>query len=288
MNVLRLIPRNKPRTGLSQVDVLGRVDEDVRGMIGRGRFMGETLEPGPNWVHAIIGRGDTGTYGKPGTFEDLGWNHNLKTTVGMTWLRGLMGGVRPVGTTGVNTSATATSWTNTGAPFTASQLTGMIIVSPITGITTQPVWGNILSNTTSVIQVDQWSTQADAAGTTPATGNAALILPGQGPARYMALTTDTSGPATSDTALTSEYTTLALNRALSTYADTGATTFTQYKIWTASGGSGAIHKAGLFTGGYGASGGGVLVAATNLNADATLALNDTLAVTWTWTIPAAG
>jgi hypothetical protein len=208
----------------------------------------------------------------------------------MTWLRGLMGGVRPVGTTGVNTSATATSWTNTSAPFTASQLTGMIIVSPITGITTQPVYGNILSNTTSVIEVDQWWTQADGTGTTPATGNAALILPGQGPARFMALTTDTAAPAIGDTTLTSEFTSLGLERALSTYADTGATTFTQYKIWTKSGGgsSGAIHKAGLFTGGYGASGGGILVADTDLNAEATLADTDTLAVTWTYTIPAAG
>jgi hypothetical protein len=270
------------------MDVLGRVDEDIATMIGRGRFMGETLNMGPNWVHAVIGRGDTGAYGEPGTFEDLGWAHNLRTTTGMTWLRGLMGGVKPVGTTGVNTSVTANSWTNSGAPFTASQLTGMVIVSPITGLTTQPVYGNILSNTTTAIQIDQWWTQAEGVGTTPATGNAALILPGQGPARFMALTTNTGVPAIGDTALTGEFVTLGLNRAISVYADTGATTFTQYKIWTSTGDSGIIHKAGLFSGGYGASGGGVLVATTDLNAEATLANNDTLAVTWTWTLPTAG
>ena len=290
MNVLRLIPRNRPRTGLSQMDVLGRVDEDVSAMIGRNRFMGETLEPGPNWVHAVIGRGPTGDLGEPGTFEDLGWNKNLKTTVGMTWLRGLMGGVLPLPTAqnAPATTVTATAVTGTGTTWTATQLVGCVIVMPVTGVTTQPVYGNILSNTTGVAQIDGWMKGDGTAGTTPASTNSFLILPGQGPARYMALTTDTAAPAIGDTALASEYTTLALNRALSVYADTGATTFTQYKIWTASGASGAIHKAGLFTGGYGASGGGVMVADTDLNADATLALNDTLAVTWTYTVPSAG
>jgi hypothetical protein len=291
MNILRLIPRNKPRTGLCQADVLSRIDEDVRAMIGRNRFMGDKLEIGPNWVHAVVGRGPSGLYGEPGTFEDLGWAKNLKTTVGMDWLHEIMGGKLPLpaAQNAPATVVTATAVTGTGTTWTASQLIGMRIVAPVTGITTAPVIGNILSNTTSVAQIDQWWKGDDTTGTTPANSNSFVILPGQGPARFMALTTNTGGPAVGDVALTGEFTTLGLNRALATFAHTGGqTTYTQYKIWTSTGDSGAIHKAGLFTGGYGASGGGVDVANTNLNADATLANNDTLAVTWTWTLPAAG
>ena len=63
MNLLRIIPRNKPQTGLPQADVLERVHEDVRQMISRGRFMGEELKFGPNWVHTVIGRGPSGDFG---------------------------------------------------------------------------------------------------------------------------------------------------------------------------------------------------------------------------------
>jgi hypothetical protein len=287
MNILRLIPRNKPRTGQSQSDVLARVDEDVSSMIGRNRFMGDELEPGPNWVHAVIGRGPSGEFGKPGTFEDLGWSKNLKTTVGMTWLRGLMGGVVPLGAATISTTPTATTYPTGGTPYTVNQLTGMRIVCPITNIGTQLVYGNIGSNTTSTITIDQWWTQADGAGTTPAGSTMGIILPGVAPARFMALTTDGAAPAIGDTTLASEQNANGVARALATYADTGATTFTQYKIWTASGTITALHKAGLFTSGTLASV-GTLVADTVLNADATLATSDTLAVTWTWTIPSAG
>jgi len=256
------------------------------------RFMGDRLDFGPNWVHAVIGRGPSGIYGKPGTFEDLGWARNIKTTVGMDWLHANMGGLLPVGTVVVNSAASATSLTIGSANWTTDQLKGFRIISPVTGITTSPVYGNILSNSTTVAQVDQWWTQVDGTGATPATGNAWLIIPGgMGCARFMALTTNTGVPDVADTVLTGEFTTLGLARAVGVYAHTpAATTWTQYKIWTKSGGgsSGVIHKAGLFTGGYGASGGGILVADTDLNAEATLADGDTLAVTWTFTLPAAG
>jgi hypothetical protein len=288
MNILRLIPRNTPRTGQSQADVLARVDEDVRAMIGRGRFMGDRLGFGPNFVHAVIGRGPSGEFGKPGTFEDLGWSKNLKTTVGMDWLHNSMGGGPAAGTMAVSNACTATTYGVATTPFTASALVGMQIVVPITAITTQPVYGNIGANTTSVITIDQWWTQTDGAGTTPAVGNFGMIIPNRGPARFMALTTDTGAPAVGDTTLASENTTNGCARALATFAHTpGATTFTQYKIWTATGALTALHKAGLFTSGTLASA-GVLVADTALNADATLANGDTVAVTWTWTLPSAG
>jgi hypothetical protein len=290
VNILKLISGNKPRTGLPQSDVLLRVNEDVASMITRGRFMGDKLTFGPNWVHAVIGRGPSGSFGEPETFEDLGWSHNLKTTAGMDWLHnamggGLFGGVQ----NGPATTVTATAVTGTSTTWVASALTGYQIFMPITSLTTAPVYGNILSNTTSVAQIDQWWTGADGAGTTPANTSAFVIRAGTGPARFMGITTNTGAPATSDTALTGEETTNGLQRALATFAHTpGATTFTLVKTWTAGATFTAEHKVGLFSGGYGASGGGTLVADTVLNADATLASGDTLAVTWTWTLPAAG
>jgi hypothetical protein len=252
-------------------------------------MMGEPLDMGPNWVHAVIGRGPTGTYGKPGTFEDLGWSKNIKTTVGMDWLHNTMGGAIPLGTMAVSNACTATTYGVATTPFTASQLVGMRIFVPVTNITTAPVYGNIGINTTSLITVDQWWTQADGVGTTPAVGNFGIIAPGMQPARFMALTTDTGAPAVGDTVLTSEQNANGVARALATFAHTpGATTFTLAKTWTCSGsGITALHKAGLFTSGTLASV-GTLVADTVLNADATLAVSDTLAVTWTWTLPAAG
>jgi hypothetical protein len=283
MNFLRVLSREreKPKT---QADVLARLDDDVRSMVTRGRFMGEDLAFGPNFVHAAIFRAD-------GEIEDLGWTKNLKTTAGMDWLHNAMfGSLAAVGSIGSPaTNVTATAVTVTGTPLTSSAHIGQRIVMPVTNITTAPVYGNVLSNTTSVLQIDQWWTSADGTGTTPASTNAFLIEAGMAPARFVALTTDTSGPAVGDTSLTSEITTNGLQRALGTYAHTpGATTSTITKTWTASGTHTAVHKAGLLTGGYGASGGGVLVAATNLNADATLASGDSLQVTWTWTLPAAG
>jgi hypothetical protein len=288
VNILKLITRNKPRTGLPQADVLARVDEDIRSMIGRGRFMCDKLTFGPNFVHAVIGRGPSGEFGEPGTFEDLGWSKNLKTTVGMDWLHNGMMGDPPSAQNGPATTVTATAVTGTGTTWTAHELQGMQISMPITGLTTAPVYGNIGDNTTSVATIDQWWTGVDGAGGTPASTSAFLIIPNRGPARFMALTTDTGAPAVGDTTLASENTTYGVARALCVPAHTpGATTFTQYKIWTASNTLTALHKAGLFTSGTLASV-GILVADTVLNADATLANGDTLAVTWTWTLPAAG
>jgi hypothetical protein len=290
MNFLRILSRDREQPK-SQADVVRRINDDLSSMITRGRFMGEKLDFGPNFVHTYIKRGNSGEFGAPGSIEDLGWAHNLKTTAGMDWLHNAMfGSLAAVGSIGSPaTNVTATAVTVTSTPLTSSAHIGQRIIMPVTNITTSPVYGNILSNTTSVLQIDQWWTSADGTGTTPASTNAFLIAAGMGPARFIGLTTDTGGPAVGDTSLTSEITTNGLQRALALYAHTpGATTSTLSKTFTASGTHTAVHKAGLFTGGYGASGGGVDVANTNLNADATLASGDSIAVTWTWTLPAAG
>jgi hypothetical protein len=190
-----------------------------------------------------------------------------------------MGGNLPV-TLGTATSTSATSFTKTAAGWTTDAFKGMRIVVPVTGLTTEPVYGNIGTNSATVITVDQWWTAVDGTGTTP--GNSAgLLLPGMGPARFIGLTTDTGAAAAGDATLASELTTLGMTRALATYAHSAsATSYTQSKTFTATGGTGAIHKAGMFTAGTNAAGGYMLFE-TVLNADATLANGDQLALTWT-------
>jgi len=294
MNFLRILSRDREQPK-SQIEVLKRIDDDVNTMITRGRFMGEKLSFGPNFVHAYIMRGATGEYGKPGTVEDLGWSHNYKTTTGMDWLHNTMGGFVQTATGSPATAVSATSITCTGTPgWSSNFLAGARIVAPITSITTAPVYTNALGNTTGAtptIAIDGWWTATDvltSSGGTPAATNAFTILPGNGPARFIALTTD-SGAASDVTTLPTEITTNGLQRAAATFAHTGAaSTYTLAKTFAATGTHTNVHKAGNLTGGYGAAGGGILVANTVLNADATLANADSLAVTWTWTLPAIG
>lgn len=227
----------------------------------------------PNELHAVIIRLD-------GSIEDLGISHNLRTTVGQDWQADAMGGAIYANGSPA-TAISATSITATGTPFVASALKGARVVVPVTGLTTAPVYGNIGANTTSVLTVDQWWTAADGVGTTPSSTAGFIVLPGTGPARFVGLTTDTGAAAAGDTTLASEFTTLGLSRALALYAHTpGAASYTQSKTFTASGGTGAVHKAGMFTCST-STAGGILVFETVLNADATLANGDQLALTWT-------
>lgn len=228
----------------------------------------------PNELHAVVIRSD-------GSVENLGVSYNLRTTAGLDWEAATLGGLLP-GTQGSPATATsATTVTATGTPFSSNALKGFQVWMPVTGLTTAPVYGNIGQNTTSVITVDQWWTGADGVGTTPASTSAFTIAPHNGPARFIGLTTDTAAANSADTALTGEFTTLGMTRALATYAHTpGASTLTQSKTFTATGGTGAIHKAGMFTCSTLAAT-GIMVFETVLNADATLANGDQLALTWT-------
>jgi len=264
-------------------------------MIGRGRFMGDRLQVGPNWVHAMIGRGDSGEHGEPGSYEDLGWNHNYRPDMGMDWIHNSMGGAVLTAMGSPATAVSATSITCTGTPGWASNaLAGYRLVMPITSITTAPVYTNVLGNTTGAtptIAIDGWWIGTDvltSTGGTPAATNAFILLPGQGPARFIGLTNDATAYSVGMTTLAAEIVANGCNRAAATFAHTAtAETYTLVKTWTASGAQ-TVHRAGNFTGGYGAAGGGALAAITDLNADATLANNDTLQVTWTWTLPNAG
>ena len=190
-----------------QVEVLA-LDDGASVQITRGRKVHEVVRLGTNNVHAIITHPD-------GSLEDLGVSENLLTNIGRDMLSELMGGRIPSGGVGSPATATsATSITATGTPWTASNLAtpqlgivGMRIYAPVTNITTAPVYGNVVSNTTSVATIDQWWTAADGVGTTPASTNAFILGAGGGPAyRFMGLTTDSGAASAASTALTSEIT----------------------------------------------------------------------------------
>lgn len=241
---------------------------------------------GPNVVHAAVIRGD-------GSVEDCGLSRNLLTNVGRdAWSAsfGIIGA--GVTTASPATATTATSLTVTGTPLTASNLAtpqlglaGLRVWAPVTGLTTAPVYGNIVSNTTSVITIDQWWTVSDGVGTTPASTNAFQIAPGGiGAIRFIGLSTNASAASASDTTLASEVTTNGCARALATYAHTfGASTLTLSKTFTASGTVTGIHKGGLFSC-LTTAGADPLWYETVFSADATLVSSDQLAVTWTVTL----
>lgn len=175
--------------------------------------------------------------------------HNLTTTTatGYTnandWLSKAMGqgcSFAFASAQGTLTACTGTLATNSGATFpTAGQgLAGSIIVvganSAGAGST---VYGRISSNTGTAITVDQWysgTSTAGAAGTTPNATGQYIILPGQAPAEWLAVTADATTPTTADTVLTSEITTGGMARAVGTYAHTAAaSTYTLVHLWTA-------------------------------------------------------
>lgn len=253
----------------------------------RGRpYVQNSLRCGPNSVHAFITH-------KDGSITHCGVSHNLLTNIGRDVWADWLGGAIPAGGAGSPATAVgATSITATATPWTASNLAtpqlglaGKRVYASVTGITTSPVYGNIISNTTSVATIDKWWNAVDGTGTTPANTNAFIIgAGGIGSIRFMGLTTDSGAASASDTVLASEATTNGGGRALATYAHTyGASTLTLAKTFSISGTLTAIHKMGLFTT-LSSAGADPMVYETVLNADATVVNGDSLTVTWTGTL----
>lgn len=188
-------------------------------------------------------------------------------------------------TLGFAGTATATSATTaTIAGLTASAYIGQMI-------TTGVVYGIIVSNTTTVVTVDRWYNPASpggAAGTTP--GNVAMvIMPGQAPAGYMALTATTTAIVNTDTTLAGEITTAGggLIRKIAAFAHTaGTATYTEGATFTGNGSDAypvVIHRMGGFNTLTPAT--GIMAFETNLSADATLnASGDQVTNTQTVTI----
>ena len=242
--------------------------------IARGRRVEDIIRLGPNEVHAFITRRD-------GTIEDLGVSLNLLTNAGRDlWAAGLG---HAAGASGVATGSSATSLTDSGASWTTNQWKGWRVYCPVTSVGTAPVYGNIGSNTGTVLTIDQWWTAADGTGTTPASTNGYLVL-ANNTARFMALTTDSAAASASDTTLASEITTGGAARALATYAHTaGTNTYTLQKAYSITSTFTNIHKMGLFTAST-STAAGILVFETVLNQDAIVGNGDTLTVTETVTL----
>lgn len=232
------------------------------------------LRLGPNQVHAFITRPD-------GSIEDLGISFNLLTNAGRDlWAAAF--GQSPM-KEGALTASSGTTATPAGGGMTTDQYKGWRVFCPVTGLTTAPVYGNIGSNSATVLTVDQWWTAADGVGTTPASTNGYSIIPCCLP-RFMGLTTDSGAASASDTVLATEITTNGGSRALATYAHTGGTaTYTMQKAYSITGTLTAIHKMGLLTA-KDSTAAGILVFETVLNLDATVGNGDTLTVTDTVTL----
>lgn len=140
------------------------------------------------------------------------------------------------GYTGTSTSTpTGTTLTDSGATWTTNQWAGHMVTAH-TG-----VYGVVVSNTSTVLTIDRWYAPASpggAAGTTPGATGIYVILPGNAPAWYHAVTADAGAPAAGDTTLASEITTAAggLKRKLATYAHTGgAASYSLTTVFTANG-----------------------------------------------------
>lgn len=239
------------------------------------------LTLGPNLVHARIIHGP----GRPndwpeGSIEDLGISQNLLTNVGRdlahdaTLRAGINNGAN------VATATSATSLTDTGEAWTTDLYKGWTVVAEES--TNTPVYGNIGSNTGTVLTIDAWKNADGTAGATPgATANYGIYPTAR--ALYMALTENAGAAAATDTALTGEITTGGLGRTLGTYAHTlGAATFTLTKSYAVTASFPAIHRAGLFQ--VSTAGSSLMSAETVANADANVVNGDTLSLTWTWTL----
>lgn len=256
----------------------------------RGRpYVQDSVRFGTNWVHAYITKPD-------GSIEDLGLSQNLLTNIGRDVWSSWTGAFIPAAQNAPATVVTTSAVTGTGTTWTASNLAtpqlGIAtfrLIAPVTGLTTAPVYANVISNTTSVATIDQWWNAADGTGTTPAGTNSFILMPGGiGSIRFMALTTDSAAASAADTVLATENTTNGCARALATYAHTfGANTATLQKAYSITGTLTALHKMGLFCsltqGGTTAAAGGPVIFESVLNADATVANGDTLTVTDTIT-----
>lgn len=187
---------------------------------------------------------------------------------------------------GAATASSANTLTNSGATFpTAGQgLSGQVVVAgPNASGTGSFVFGVILSNTSTVLTVDQWTSFTSTTGAAGATPNATAtygIVQGQNPASWMAVTASAFSPATSDTTLAGELTSNGFSRAVGTWSHTAAaSTYQLVHLWTATGTETINNEAQ-----FGAQNGGVMPFESAEPSPPTLVSGDTLQNTVTITI----
>jgi len=218
-------------------------------------------------------------------------NTFCSTGNGYNWLAQLMGQGPSFATTqcqGQDTSATATTLVNSGAPFTASALVGCIVVCDSVGTGAAHRYGVILSNTTTTLTIDQWYSFTSSSGASASTPDGASnwysIIPNGAAAAWMAVTQTVITPAATDTSLSGEMTTLSMNRAVGTYAHSAAaSTYTLIHQWTAGGGC-TINGEAQFNAAYSASAGAYMPFESVEPTPPALLTGDTLTNTVTITI----
>jgi hypothetical protein len=244
--------------------------------IVRGSRFEASVHHGPNiWTAIVI---------HPDGSWDFTQGHNLLTTVGRDLLAAAYGNF--AGKDGALTASSATSATPAGGGMTVDAYKGMRVFCPVTGLTTAPVYGNIGSNSATVLTVDGWwiGTSDTMTGATPASTNGYHIQPSLD-FRFMGLTTDAGAAAAGDTVLASEQTVNGLGRAKATYAHTpAAATYTltnTYSVITT--GAITIHKGALFTAAN-TTAAGIMGFEAVLGSDAIVQAGDTLIVTATVTL----
>lgn len=182
--------------------------------------------------------------------------------------------------TATATGVTATTLTNTGASWTTNEHAGR-------QVTMGSRYATILSNTGTVLTLDRWydpATPGGAAGSTPAAG-VYVILPGQNPGAWMALTENSGAPAAGDTTLTGELAAAGggLIRALATYGHTGgANSYTLTKTFTANAND-SPPKTPAKMGVFNAQNGGRMIFETLIPSPAAMIAADTLTLTETVT-----
>ncbi len=208
----------------------------------------------------------------------------MLTTVGKDWAARALGG-DVVGYSGTaSTAPTATTFTTDGVNIPANTVVGHVVV-------TKTTYGVILSNTSaanSVLTIDKWysaTSPGGAAATTPA-ADEWVIVPGNQPAFWIALSTDATSPSAGDTTLASELTGSGLQRKVATYSHTpGASTYVLSAAYTSSDGTQrTIEKIGVFN----AANNGVLAYETAIatGTEPVVLSGDTITVTDTVTTSA--
>lgn len=166
-----------------------------------------------------------------------------------------MGGDQAGMTSSTTSAPSATTATDTGQAWTTNQWAGHMV-------TLGSTYGVIVSNTATVLTVDRWYTPSSpggAAASTPGTG-VYIILPGNAPQWYMAITANATAPSATDTSLTGEITTAGggLVRKLGTVAHTtGVAGYSVAATFTANGSDSlpvTVAKMGIFNSIVGATG----------------------------------
>lgn len=195
------------------------------------------------------------------------------------------------GLTGTASATSATTLTGTGFSASTGTNTGhvgkIVAAGPNASGTGSIVFGIIISNSTTVLTVDQWYNPATlAVGTTPNATCTYQILPGGISAFYMGLTTNATAAGATDISLSEELSGSGWTRAQCTYAHTtGASTYTLTKTFTSADATPrTINKMAIFNALSNAGTAAQMIFESAITSPPTLVSGDTITVTETVTI----